>query len=68
MRSELGLSKVSSLMIVVAATAIGCGNGVGEVSSRTQMSSDPSAVGLLAPCVTKISAAEWWATFGYDSP
>jgi len=29
--------------------------------------SDPSSVTLMAPCVSKTGATEWWATFGYES-
>ena len=65
--------RASGFVVVVFCWSLvaGCGGrrALEPASTRvtSALSSDPAAVILLPPCVTKFSATESWATFGYDS-
>jgi hypothetical protein len=57
------------IFVITAFMSLSCGGrDQGTATNRAAvLSTDPSAITLLAPCVTKTTATEWWATFGYNS-
>lgn len=65
------MSKSAAIWLALLALAAGsCGGGRRSddaVTLHSALSGNVAAVKLLAPCVTKTGATEWWASFGYDS-